>query len=785
MSINTYIDKIIKENSQYIKSCMPVVLPRIKYDLVLFNDDILYWDNGILIGGGYYVLVDGEPIFTTYQDSPMYTSKFYINTDIETTCTYTGSLTRDCIFIIEIDGEDDKYISINKTNDIIEEVKIYIPANTISITCTTSIVDGSNNFALKVSMEKYIDITRYSSNWENVEFAIERDGLSGSYLDLTTPIEIIGQAGSLMRYMFNDKDLYCRASINIYKRKIYNNIYDFIRRIDLDFQTYIDKDNKISISGTKDTLQEFIKSGRNTKFDIPVDEIADKKKWRYNRIDLLSSSNYTALQQDTYGAASDPNPPYAPPSVSLISLSMDKYETSSDAIQHDSQGQSAFFREHQQYFDDNDYLFKAKGNVDIQINMSFTVYTNKTEGLIIRLSKNLKSNLPNGIVIKSWDFNNEVVIDESINISLVENDTLTLWIYSPFTESWQYFVVKDFKKFTIRWKTQSSPIDMKVINPQSLLQSLLDRISNGSGRFKGEIQWDESFKPMLIVGETIRNFPEATYHGSLKDFIDWMDIMGYTYSFINNKMIYKKRDEYYNVDEIAIELSESEISDMSISADGESAYTSIEIGYKRQDYDQSNGYLEPNFTFSYMTNYTNQGENILSLISPYRADSLGIELLCWKRNEFTTDDKSDTNVFIVELIEDEDIYILNNENEIISDNVKLFNGSLNPYFLVKRNESKIGIISKKIRFTGTDGFRKSTINGQDILYNDISISKQMFKPKLYTFNVGTNKDLPTQNISDGIVNIIYKDSIKRGFIKTIKKNYGKNKPIEWVLYGID
>lgn len=52
---------------------------------------------------------------------------------------------------------------------------------------------------------------------------------------------------------------------------------------------------------------------------------------------------------------------------------------------------------------------------------------------------------------------------------------------------------------------------------------------------------------------------------------------------------------------VALYLKENEVTDLIIQVNGEYTYTSIEVGYEKQNYENINGRCETNGTFSYTT----------------------------------------------------------------------------------------------------------------------------------------------------------------------------------------
>ncbi len=251
------------------------------------------------------------------------------------------------------------------------------------------------------------------------------------------------------------------------------------------------------------------------------------------------------------------------------------------------------------------------------------------------------------------------------------------------------------------------------------------------------------------------------------------------------------------------------MADLIVESDNTHAYTNISIGYDKQDYDKVNGRFEANGTFEYTTGYTAKDENRLELISPYRADSLGIELLCQDRIRMTTDDKSDNDIFVVDMVfNEEGGYYTEYKGIIMAASasvvdplevpvsprftVNTFNARFNPYYLVKYNESLIGVITDRITYTSTDMCKDAEfmvsaegdyVQGDNMRENQ-PITKHLFSPIEYNFATGNWQGLPPQDIRDGLVCFTYKGRQLKGYIIEVMKNYAHETETTWRLHAV-
>ena len=131
----------------------------------------------------------------------------------------------------------------------------------------------------------------------------------------------------------------------------------------------------------------------------------------------------------------------------------------------------------------------------------------------------------------------------------------------------------------------------------------------------------------------------------------------------DEKVTFVHRDTLFQDTEIK-DLQDS-TSDLEYNVNAGLVYSGVKVGYDKQDYDSVNGRDEFRFTNEYTTGIT-LTDNVLELVSPYRADAYGMEFLAEKRGEDTTDSDSDNDIFFVGASLDGEKYKLVRDGYIIS-----------------------------------------------------------------------------------------------------------------------
>ena len=666
---------------------------------------------------------------------------------------------------------------------------------------------------IKVTMEidgVVVDATNDIVEWDSLEMLQERDETSGVITTNSFPVKVRGNTMLMLKAAFEADGLYSSGSVSIYERGDFDNEYTLIKSSPIDFSTYQEYDSYISIELSESELNDLINSEGKTDYDIPVSELKESKKWKYDRMELVNIGEYEIATDTEFSVYTEPiNAEYVYLPM-IVKNSEVVYGVEIDfkdqSINWDGLGEDSQFRE---------YFFESKekkrvdasikiGNIDIEGSCRWTKVTggeSKNLELILYIYNTNDTGKNNILELKKWQFSRSYVDDGrymicnfslsikelKLDFSIKEDDRLCLvWANKDELHVFEYvkFKITKFGGFSMIFKQRSpNTQQIDVIDPENLIQAYLDRMSGEKNKYSVYINWGgEANKIMIVAAESIRQLPNAQIHGSPNDFFDWMKVLGYEYQINGNSLVFMRRDIFFTKLSTAIELGEDEVSDLIIQADGTYAYTSVEIGYDKQEYDSVNGRCEANGTFTYTTGYITKDDNKLSMISPYRADSVGIELLCQETDKKTTDTDSDNDIFFVDMAENSSNYTISGTTQIQDSEIGLtmFNGRMNPYYLVKRNESLIGINAKQLKFKSTDMSRNAKIGGINP-YQDMTITKQLFKPVLYNFAAGHHNDMPSTK-KDGLVKFKWHGEELSGFIKSIRKNYVTEEETTWELY---
>lgn len=644
-----------------------------------------------------------------------------------------------------------------------------------------------------------LDVSDYIDEWENLEIVMSRDGLSDVLTETSFPINLIGKGKDFIKDVFSRKGLYGEVILEVYRREEMSNEYSLIKEMPIDFSTYKEYDERVTVESSKSELIELINSEGKTKYDIPVLEVKDEIAWKYERINFVNNASYEIANDVQFKATAS----WLTLTMSLSNSELipgEEVEFRAQEFEHDSVKPKikSYFVESRD--NEEKKISIDFGGMSISGTISKLTPIDKNPFLQLSIYKYNRNDLQlsNATSIMSWAI--PVIWDRAngtfdayifasiIDVSLFKDERLCFGITT--TEQTPYsinFKVKNFKHFTLKYIGKSKNVMyVDVVSPAKLLQRYIDEMTGIKDKYTSSISWDEDVQIMIVASESIRQINDANIHGSPNDFFDWMRVLGYEYSISDTHIRFKKRELFYQKNSTSMRLGIDDVADLIIQADGKHAYTSVKIGYKKQNYDTLNGRCEANGTYEYTTGYITRDDNKLSLISPYRADSIGIELLCQEADKKTTDKDSDNDIFFVALKHDSGSYKIDYSGNIKDENtgLEMFNWQFNPYYLVKRNESMIGINAKVLKFKSTDMNRTAVIiqSGDKINpYQDHTISSKLFTPVEYNFASGyIGNIMPI--IKNGVVEFEYNGTKYRGFIKEIRKNYAVDTETTWILW---
>lgn len=677
------------------------------------------------------------------------------------------------------------------------------------------------------------DVSNSIKNWKEIEVVLKRHGLSGVFHEVSFPFEFVLDSYDIIRELFEKYKHRSVANMYVYIR---NNMWPYGEHyheptiFNLDFTSYKKSDTIITVDTNRITLPELLHTRKKVIYDIPVSGIKEDKSWNFERIDL---ENSITLLVDSPGDDSSAVSAYNK-TVELMTVGI-TYETAEAAVKDILYTNTVPYSKRydpEKWHTDDDVHFTElnrkveRRDVKVDIELSgeivyemvaedieqtllhrVTAILTKEYDVEHKIKDDDEDPFPFALAWKDlknagWAEDGEVIATldwkEELQIDMRKDDRLYLIFRYEFGPVVSVFLPKINGSIKLHYNGRMQPVDVDLVKPSVLLQDLIDRITETKGKYHSSIEgFNENPQDliMLMAAESIRGIEPsekeegAKIHTSFIQFSDWMDTLGYEQHYMDNSIVFRKRIMGFRTDLTAATISRKECADLRESVFEDVLYSGLEVGYRKKEYNNPNGRYEFNGTHFYSTDLMIQ-DRVVKFVSPYRADCYGIEFLAQERNQDTKDNKSDKDIFLVNVREEEETYetLKNTYSGNCPKSIKglntdsLFNGKLTPYHLMKMNEDLLGVSVNKMFFASSDCNSEIIIDNTPVNSDyDISKGAALFDTIIYNIASRNTVELPTGDNMNGLVKFEYDNKIHEGFIYEISRNAAWELETTWVL----
>lgn len=647
-------------------------------------------------------------------------------------------------------------------------------------------------------------VTDDLENWDEVKASFKRNDYDGVIRTFSNKFSFAGDARILLLKQYDEDYLNASASIIISTR---NNSWLYNERFScaLNFSTLQDNGSILQINAVDDSVASMIKAKRGTQYEYPVEEVKSPIPLVYDGLELSESAKWLSTGDIYNGEIGDllDNDKYVYANFSSNWQPMQLYTEATDinignATEILDQSYMAF---QDQYLDgdgnvadgykDENTIVTALKSVKLSVDINFNFFIRyqslawgSAHGVALRLAKIGTDNKTTTVIIEHfWTTPEETLQEkeysEHFDVPLDKGEKLVLMCKLECTligggSARVYYPMSSDSRVTVSWKNRINPVEMDVIKPDTLLNRLLKSINGEKDGLTGVIEGTGDRRLdncMLLAAESARKIPGAKIYTSFTKFANWMSyVFGYAYDISGNTVTFRHRSKYFS-DDVVKRIDD--LSDYEMKVNSALVYSSIRIGFDKQDYDTANGKDEFRFTNEYTTGVT-MTDNSLEMISPYRADAYGIEFLADKIGEDTTDNESDTDLFMVGVKSDSSglKYILNRDylmGGVLSPDT-MFNAMFSPSSMVLANEAYIGSSVEMLTFASSDGNSDVGIDGMGES-RDIILSKRMFTVAEVEFET-SDVELPED--LTGIVEFEHQGKVIQGYYQQADYNFTKS-----------
>jgi hypothetical protein len=212
----------------------------------------------------------------------------------------------------------------------------------------------------------------------------------------------------------------------------------------------------------------------------------------------------------------------------------------------------------------------------------------------------------------SWDY--------SATVSLSSGEKLFLTIRAEGDPRGLFTVF--YFPFRITNEILTPPIEVLGMRANDLFMELVARMNGGEtgGAISNVLSQSNIY---VTCGDAIREFANPVLKTNFQEFYKSMDaILNIGFGIDQVPRLEKKEFFYRNAPCIKV----GEVKEFNLEIDQDYLYSSLNIGYKEQKYDQDQGRDEFNQGQSW-SNKNKKTDKVLEIISPYRADQAGIAVL--------------------------------------------------------------------------------------------------------------------------------------------------------------
>lgn len=828
---------------------MELIPDKIKVTLTKGDTDIATTGG---LKGYFYVLLNGSALFrssdkieTVRISVPKYANSFYFRGG-STFSSGSTIVSAEFLFI----GANDTLLYHWKQDEVLLSYskEFTIPEGTVTIYAPHITSMG----ATMRFIYNELDVTDGVMNFDDLQITMSRDGATAVFVASELPPQFARKSlgYEILTEEFSKQGIRAKVSMAVYQRSPFASpdyTYTPIISAPVDFSTYKQYHNYVEVGSVDATLNQLIKAKGGNDYDIRVSDLRTTF-FTWDDIKTLHVGKMVRLPQEKisgiYGVANLAD------KINVVENQETAFPNAEPFVLVDQAGGKAD-NGSQFFYQRDEEVANPVGNpvyveMNYRVDFKFTVdkieYDKNLDGKdasymleSLAVTSHLFITRQDGSIINLWILRN-------IRPQFIETDGDTYVATGSFTidtvgiipasgpalpgDKWAFYTIlatpqlvyggglTGAKAITFTYEETQvtgspaivrSPLVypagrlLQAIDPQNLLQKFLDLMAGKNGMYTATINWrqDEAtdYRIRLMAAESIAGYKIPYLHGNIKDFMNWMRVMGYEYEIAGNEIIYRPREQFYTADQM-INLTAAKLNDLTISPATDVLYATVKVGYNKQDYnDDFLDGLEANALLQYDTGI-DALDGDMDLTSPYRADAIGIQLLYRDPETGETEseqrDDPDEDIFVVVLNKtgDNTVYTdvtLDVYDQLSETYIELPNALVSAPYMVRYNASVIGISTSRLTFASTTGNKDAKI--EEVPINaDITITEQLFKPVLYEFEAGAGKEFPVTTgllAGCGAVAFTWQGKTLRGFVKEIVRDVVDSEAVTWQLYAID
>lgn len=503
-------------------------------------------------------------------------------------------------------------------------------------------------------------LKRSPDGWRDVLVKYARNTrYLGLFRDFTVPMKMYSDAALICRHLFWTQGTEAYAKLVVVKndRSVWPDLWKTWYVGELDFSKFKQGEiGEVIINAMEGGLSKVFKAKENQVYKIPVDSDPERIFIKNDGILLTERANFALT--DGFAIASDlyPNGSFSP----FILLNR---EGSSPAMYFASQNLewNGYMTFDQKLQSANYFAIPRDtntGSIDLKIKGKIKFICNQNDSnrgfqlQFLRSGQNTGNqndyevmNVAGAVVGQSY----EQDIDITIPLAPNENCKLEQIFYGAGTGIISISFLEGselYAEFSYREITTYQP----ALYLSTILKRLMEKATDGQYTYKSD--YLDTVKHIAISsGEDIRGIEDSFIKTSLSEFFEFCQSGAIEFCGlgIENEQLVIEPVLYFfrNYHSGALPpLDLGQVDKLEISPMEDFIFSSVKIGYDNQEYEDVNGRYEFNCGQVYSTDRARIVKE-LAIVSPWRADPIGIELLRRNyKNKDTSDSKGDGKPFV-------------------------------------------------------------------------------------------------------------------------------------------
>ncbi len=531
--------------------------------------------------------------------------------------------------------------------------------------------------------------------FQDIAIAYERNiTYHGLFRSFSFPLGFVKSGASILKHIYHKLGREFKAYLILLKYHLlfdddnFQELWKSYYKGEFDLSTYMQEENKVTVSLLDGGLESLIKANENTVYEIslegevlPGDEVKTNTAVEMDGLNLLNTIQYVI----TDGYIMD-NYPYR--KSHLVEL-QEVYREVADIGGVKPVTRTRVANNNSQIQATGEWFMRSTTNREVTIEYDFSLTRSNVGGLtstlgmtctvVIRAINNGATSPEKNKVIfqttQPWELLGTNNIKGSVTIPLSEGDEVYLYtMVNPQgsganTDENVNFTYSGEGLFKVSYQYRHPTSYAAGLYPDILFQRLIEKISDG--KYSADTTFLRTKRQYFITsGDALRGISGAVIKTSFADFWQWIWSTEDVYFGVKDKTavigsmndVYKLPYHQTSVrprnpggtmvfDTSAMDMTRvvdvGEVRNLKVSPAKDFMFSSIKAGYPKQSYEDVNGRSETNQGQQWTTPVTRSSTS-LDLVSPYRADPYGAEYVRINfMNKSTTDAESDNDTFVL------------------------------------------------------------------------------------------------------------------------------------------